>query len=184
MALSHAILSALTERPCSGYDLAKQFDGSVGFFWHASHQQIYRELTKLEQQGLVTAEAVPQEGRPDKKLYQVTEAGQALLRDWIAQPSKGSPLKDELLVKLFVGYLVPPETAIAMLQQERSHHAATLEEYQAIEQRYFAKPAAMTPAGQFQYITLRNGIHYETAWLTWCDETLATLRSMNQGQGE
>jgi DNA-binding PadR family transcriptional regulator len=77
MALSHAILSALTDRPCSGYDLAKQFDGSVGFFWHASHQQIYRELTKLEQQGLVTAEAIAQAGKPDKKVYRVTEAAEA-----------------------------------------------------------------------------------------------------------
>jgi DNA-binding PadR family transcriptional regulator len=178
MALSHAILSALTERPCSGYDLAKQFDGSVGFFWHASHQQIYRELTKLEQQNLVTAETVLQEGRPDKKLYCVTEAGKAMLREWIAQPSNCPPTKDDLLVKLFVGYLVSPDTLVATLGHERAQHAATLEAYRNIEQTYFANLEAMPQATQFQYITLRNGIHYETAWLAWCDETLERLGRM------
>lgn len=178
MALSHAILSALIDRPCSGYDLAKQFDGSVGFFWHASHQQIYRELTKLEQQAFVTAEAIAQEGKPDKKIYRVTAAGNAQLKEWIAQPSKCLPTKDDLLVKLFVGYLVPPKTMGATLEYERAQHVATLEAYRAIEQQYFSNPEAMAIAARFQYITLRNGIHYETSWLTWCDETLATLSTL------
>ena len=178
MALSHAILSALTDRSCSGYDLAKQFDGSVGFFWHASHQQIYRELTKLEQQGLVTAEAIAQAGKPDKKVYRVTEAGKAHLQDWIAQPSKCVPTKDDLLVKLFVGYLVAPETLRATLHHERAQHGATLAAYRDIEQTYFTNPEGMPLAARFQYITLRNGIHYETSWLAWCDETLATLATL------
>jgi DNA-binding PadR family transcriptional regulator len=178
MALSHAILSALIECPCSGYDLAKQFDGSVGFFWHASHQQIYRELTKLGQQGLITAEAIAQEGRPDKKLYRVTATGKAWLQDWIAQPALCPPTKDELLVKLFVGYLVPSATLLDVLHHARAQHLATLESYRMIEQKYFANPVAMGRAAQFQYITLRNGIHYETSWLAWCDETLETLQAL------
>ncbi|MBE9158239.1 PadR family transcriptional regulator [Nodosilinea sp. LEGE 06152] len=178
MALSHAILSALTDRPCSGYDLAKQFDGSVGFFWHASHQQIYRELAKLEQQELVTAEAVAQEGKPDKKIYRVTETGKHQLKAWIAQPSKCVPTKDDLLVKLFVGHLVPPATIQAILEHERAQHVVVLEAYRDIEQKYFAHSDALSLAAQFQYFTLRNGIHYETSWLTWCDETLATLKTL------
>ncbi len=180
MALSHAILAALTECPCSGYDLAKRFDGSVGFFWHASHQQIYRELTKLEEQGLICAEVITQTSRPDKKQFHVTPAGTECLQAWIAQPIKGSPLKDELLVKLFVGYLVPPATLIPTLQQERAQHTAALAAYQAIEQQYFADTDAISPAGRFQYLTLRNGIHYETAWLAWCDEALAALDVMEK----
>ncbi|MBE9138526.1 PadR family transcriptional regulator [Nodosilinea sp. LEGE 07088] len=175
MALSHAILSALIGCPCSGYDLAKQFDGSVGFFWHASHQQIYRELAKLEQQSLIAAEAVAQEGKPDKKIFSVTGSGKALLKQWIAQPSKCAPTKDDLLVKLFVGYLVPPTTLQATLKHGRAQHAETLETYRAIEQAYFAESSAMSLSARFQYITLRNGIHYETSWLAWCDETLETL---------
>ncbi|MCX7595443.1 MAG: PadR family transcriptional regulator, partial [Fischerella sp.] len=87
MALAHAILASLIGRPCSGYDLAKQFDGSVGFFWQATHQQIYRELSKLETQGWITSEIISQEGRPDKKLYSVTELGKQQLKEWIAPVS-------------------------------------------------------------------------------------------------
>ncbi len=66
MALAHAILAALLDCPCSGYDLRKRFEGSVGFFWQASFQQIYRELGKLEELGWVESEAIVQQGRPDK----------------------------------------------------------------------------------------------------------------------
>jgi DNA-binding PadR family transcriptional regulator len=179
MSLSHAILAALSDRPCSGYDLAKQFDGSVGFFWQASHQQIYRELAKLEDQSLISAEAVAQVGKPDKKIFCVTETGQDVLRAWIAQPTKAPPTKDELLVKLFVGHLVPVATVRATLLNDRDRHAATLAAYRDIEQTYFADPAGLSRCGRFQYITLRNGIHYETSWLAWCDETLATLNDID-----
>jgi DNA-binding PadR family transcriptional regulator len=52
MSLSHAILATLSNGCYSGYDISKQFAGSVGFFWYATQQQIYRELGKLEEQGL------------------------------------------------------------------------------------------------------------------------------------
>ncbi len=178
MALSHAILAALTDCPCSGYDLAKQFDGSVGFFWHASHQQIYRELTKLEDQELVIAKAVAQAGKPDKKIFSVTESGKAVLKEWIAQPSKCSPTKDDLLVKLFVGHLVPSETVQATLRHERAQHVDALAAYRDIESKYFTNCESLSPSARFQYITLRNGIHYETGWLAWCDETLAILETL------
>ena len=56
MALAEAILVCLTERPMSGYDLAKNFDASIGFFWRASHQQIYRELGRLREKGYVVSQ--------------------------------------------------------------------------------------------------------------------------------
>lgn len=175
MALSHAILAVLSGEACSGYDLAKQFDGSVGFFWTASHQQIYRELSKLEQQGLIDLEVFHQDGKPDRKVYSITPAGLDWLRDWIMQPSPLPPVKDELLVKLFVGQLVPPLAIRQLLEDQRSQHAEILATYQAIEQNYFAHPQDLSPEMQFQYMTLRNGIHYETGWLAWCDEAMEML---------
>ena len=53
MSLSHALLAALSQQSATGYELAQHFDGSLGHFWKASHQQIYRDLAKLEAQGLV-----------------------------------------------------------------------------------------------------------------------------------
>jgi DNA-binding PadR family transcriptional regulator len=175
MALSHAILAVLANRSCSGYDLAKQFDGSVGFFWHATHQQIYRELTKLEESGWVDLEVMRQDGKPDRKCYSINPAGTAHLREWIAQPAALQSTKDELLIKLFVGHLVPSETLIQLLQQQRSLHAENLATYHTIEREGFADPANLSMALRCQYLTLRAGIHYETGWLAWFDEAIGQL---------
>jgi DNA-binding PadR family transcriptional regulator len=174
MALSHAILAVLASRSCSGYDLAKQFDGSVGFFWHATHQQIYRELTKLEESGWVDGLVVEQNGRPDKKSYSINAAGTLHLQDWIAQPTSLSPMKDELLTKLFVGHLVPIETLLQRLEETRSQHTENLATYHTIE-KLFSNPAKLSLQLRCQYLTLRNGIHYETGWLAWCDEAMTVL---------
>lgn len=176
MALAEAILAALSEHPCSGYDLAKKFDGSVGFFWKATHQQIYRELTKLEDMNFVSVETVHQEGRPDKKLYSVTELGKAHLREWIAKPGEVSPIKDELLVKLFAGYIVPIPTILAELERHRTQHLERLSTYQKIEQEYFQQPQRLPIEKKYVYLTLRQGIRYETQWLEWCDEAMELLR--------
>ena len=71
MALEHAILVSLAERSASGYDLARRFDASIGHFWSASHQQIYKVLGRMEADKLVAADLIAQEGRPDKKVYAI-----------------------------------------------------------------------------------------------------------------
>jgi DNA-binding PadR family transcriptional regulator len=175
MALSHALLTALHEAPCSGYDLAKKFDGTVGFFWSASHQQIYRELTKLEEQTYISAMVVQQSNRPDKKIYAVTEAGNDYLREWIARPSTVAAIKDELLVKLFAGDLVEPAVILAELEHHRSQHQELLDTYKSIEQRFFANACQLDVNRRYQYLTLRQGIRLETEWLAWCAEAIESF---------
>ena len=175
MALAHAILARLIDTPLSGYDLAQQFDGSVGYFWAASHQQIYRELSKLEQQGWIAGETVPQTGKPDKKLYYVTETGKQQLKSWIAEPSEPSPIKDDLLVKIFAGYVAPQAIAIE-LQRHQTAHREKLAVYKAIEQKYFSNPQILSEIEKFQYLTLLNGISYETHWLSWIDRAIELLK--------
>ena len=72
MALGDAILACLTERPMTGYELAKTFDSSIGFFWKADHQQIYRELSKLRDRGHIQGREVVQSGKPNKLVYTLT----------------------------------------------------------------------------------------------------------------
>ena len=91
MALEHAILVSLSERPASGLELAHRFDRSIGFFWSATHQQIYRVLGRMEVDGWVRSSAVEQHGRPDKKVYKVTTAGRGELSNWLASPMPASP---------------------------------------------------------------------------------------------
>ncbi|MBW4695658.1 MAG: PadR family transcriptional regulator [Lyngbya sp. HA4199-MV5] len=175
MSLSHAILAILLDQPCSGYDLRKRFESSVGFFWQASFQQIYRELSKLEDQGFLSAETIHQQNRPDKRLFHMTEAGEAYLQDWIAKPCDVAPLRDDLLVKTFSGYAVPIATFLAELKQHRSQHQERLAVYQHIEQQFFSEPKTLPTKAKFHYLTLLNGIRFETAWLGWCEESIALL---------
>ena len=101
MSLAYAIMTALTEDELTGYELAKSFDTSLGFFWHASHQQIYRELKILSQKGWVHSRSVAQARRPDKTLYELTALGLEELHAWVESSSKVRPAKDELLIKLY-----------------------------------------------------------------------------------
>lgn len=175
MALSHAILAALNDVACSGYDLAKQFDGSVGFFWNASHQQIYRELTKLEESGYVEATVIHQANRPDKKNYTVTATGVDYLRAWITEPSTVAYPKDELLVKLFAGSIVDRQTILDELEHHRAQHQARLDLYYSIERQAFSQPPTLTLAHRYQYLTLRQGIRLETEWLNWYAEAIVSI---------
>ena len=72
MALADAILACLTEHPMTGYELAKTFDSSIGFFWKADHQQIYRELSRLRDRGHIQGREVVQSGKPNKLVYTLT----------------------------------------------------------------------------------------------------------------
>ena len=178
MALAHAILVALLDGPSSGYDLAKRFDGTVGVFWEASHQQIYRELAKLETLGHITSTTVPQETRPNKRLYAIADAGQTHLAAWLHTPSRIPPLKDDLLVKLFGGYLVERPVILQALRQHRKQHQTRLVEFQAMEDRFFPDVEVLSDQAVYQYLTLRNGIQHEQGWLKWCDEAVQTLQAL------
>ena len=81
MSLRDAVLAALLEAEASGYDLAKSFDASVANFWMATPQQLYRELDRLAEQGLIQSRVVEQERRPNKRMYSLTPAGHEAVID-------------------------------------------------------------------------------------------------------
>ena len=100
MSLRDAVLAALLEGESSGYDLAKDFDASVANFWMATPQQLYRELERLAEQGLIQARIVEQERRPNKRMFSLTEAGYDAIRQFTGRPPKPSAIRDELLIKV------------------------------------------------------------------------------------
>jgi DNA-binding PadR family transcriptional regulator len=169
------LLAALCDRPCSGYDLAKQFQGSVGYFWSATHQQIYRELHKLEDLGWISATAVSQDGRPDKKVFSVTPLGCDRLRQWISTPHDLPVTKDEILVKVFAGYLVPSSVLVGQLRHCQQQHQARLEVYQDIEAQFFQHLPPEPNHRHFAYLTLKRGISFTQEWIRWCEETIVWL---------
>ena len=77
MSLAHAVLTSLIEKPSSGYALARRFDKSIGYFWHATHQQIYRELARMEAKGWIVSDTAPDAGATRKREYRVLATGRA-----------------------------------------------------------------------------------------------------------
>ncbi len=183
MALAHAILALLSDHSHTGYDLARDFDGSVGFFWKATHQQIYRELADLEEQGRVRSEVMLQEGRPNKKIYHLTPEGRDWLARWIPEPCEPGPNREDLLVKTFAGALVPPAALAREIERHRVIHVQKLAQYHVIQQKYFPDPAVFTLKDRYGYLTLRRGIRQETEWIDWCDEVLVLLTAVPNEAG-
>jgi PadR family transcriptional regulator, regulatory protein AphA len=181
MALKHVILTVLHQGPATGYEIVKDFDDVMGFFWSASHQQVYRDLAQLTDAGLVRFTEVSQEHRPDKKVYELTEAGREALREWVEAPIKPPRTQDELLVKLLAGELVGSDALEKLLADQRELHREMLQTYRSIEREHFSEsPLEEIPAvHRLVYMTLRRGILGEEAWLAWADEleeVIATLR--------
>src|SRR3546814_18989276 len=96
MALSHAILVTLLDRPHSGYEISKRFDQTVGFFWRARKQQIYQELHKLAGDGLVSADTVEQVERPNRIVYTITDDGRKTIEHWVREPTPSPSVTAEL----------------------------------------------------------------------------------------
>lgn len=173
MSLPHALLTALVEHPCSGSELAERFDKSIGYFWHATHQQIYRELARLEE--ALWIEALPAEtGRGRKRQFRLLPAGRKELRRWIAERQDPAPLRDELMVRLRAEAAVGPtglEREIARLQ---ALHQDKLAVYQRIEQRDFMGQD-QSRERRLQHLVLKAGILQEHLSLAIAKEALEIL---------
>jgi DNA-binding PadR family transcriptional regulator len=174
VALGDAILVCLTERPMTGYELAKTFDSSIGFFWKADHQQIYRELTKLRERGYVQGREVVQSGKPNKLVYTLTPEGKAALRHWAARPSTPPSIKDDMLVRLCALDAVDMEPMRADLMARLEYHRDRLARYERVLKKRFPQ-GAQNLADTGKLLALRLGLRHERAVVEWCEEALETL---------
>lgn len=190
MSLDHALLVSLLEKPSSGYELARRFERSIGYFWHATHQQIYRVLSRMESAGWISAEVRTGESAPDRKVFTVSREGRTELSRWMAEPVDAEGTRDALLVKLRAAAFGDAEHLIPEFEHHRATHANRLTAYRVIEARDFADVRSTSPGAQspgaldrqraLQYQVLKSGIRYEQGWLEWCEETLNLLRSFKK----
>ncbi|SEO72188.1 PadR family transcriptional regulator [Actinacidiphila rubida] len=180
MALRHAVMAALLEGEASGYDLAKGFDASIANFWMAAPQQLYRELDRMEADGLVRARVVEQERRPNKRLFSLTEAGREAVRAYVAEPpGRPTAIRDELLVKVQcadVGDTGAVRSAIAERVRWAEAKVARYERLRArlldgrTEDAYLAEADRIGP-----YLTLLRGISFEQETVRWGGVALRAL---------
>ncbi len=172
MALEHALLVSLTERPGSGLELSRRFDRSIGLFWRASHQQIYRTLGRMEADGWLSVETVAQSGKPDKKVYAVADPGAKALAAWIAETGPVEQSRSDLAVRLRGASYGDRAAVLGGVREHLAEHATRLAAYRAWCDRDYPEPAALTGADLDQYLVLRGGIRLEEFWVDWLTEYL------------
>lgn len=177
MALSEAILVCLTERPMSGYDLAKNFDASIGFFWRASHQQIYRELGKLREKGHVESQEITQSGKPNRIVHTITPEGRKALMSWSSKPCKQPSIKDDLLVKFYGVDGVDIGAFIEQLQLRMEQHQTKLSKYMRIKARHF-DDKNLTLNQQGKLIALELGVEQEKQHIQNIADAIEKVRAL------
>lgn len=179
MSLPHALLTALIERPgSSGLELAHRFDKSIGHFWNATHQQIYRELAKLEAEGLITSQAQA-EARGRKRNYHVLPAGREVLRQWLGEDEPLPVLRDVLMVKLraeaVLGHDADSSRRLKdMLNTRLAAHRAKLAEYETFAARDFALENP-DRAVRLRQMILKAGLRHERGWIETLEDALTLM---------
>ncbi|MFJ2814809.1 PadR family transcriptional regulator [Streptomyces sp. NPDC087294] len=179
MSLPHAILTALLEKPSSGLELTRRFDRSIGYFWSATHQQIYRELGKLESAGHIRALPTEQPARGQKKSYEVLPAGRAELARWTAAPQDPKAYRDPLFLRLRAAAVVGGAGIASDLRRHLDLHQDQLAAYEEIERRDFP-PGRNTPQDRLQHLVLRAGIDLETFWTQWLTHALTEFEDLTE----
>lgn len=108
-------LGMLTDGEASGYDLKKQFESTFSHFFAAGYGSIYPALSSLLADGLVDCREIPQDGRPDRKVYRITETGRACLRRALDEPNPGHKVRSEFLATMYFAHLMSPEQVASVL---------------------------------------------------------------------
>ncbi|RSM82709.1 PadR family transcriptional regulator [Amycolatopsis sp. WAC 01375] len=179
MALRNAILATLLDGEFSGYDLAKSFNASVANFWTATPQQLYRELDKMEAQGLVAARVVEQRRRPNKRLFSLTDAGAAELAEFTTRAPKPTAIRDELLVRI-QAVEAGDDKAVRRAVADRMATAETkLKRFERLRERLLGEATEVeflaTAPRVGPYLTLARGMAFEQENIRWCAQVLAVL---------
>lgn len=127
--LRFILLGLLRAEPCYGYELKSVFERFLGGTWPLNVGQVYAALGKLEDEGLVECEVVPQDGTPDRKVFSITTAGEAELNRWLGVPETGPVrLRDEFFMKILIATITSGPLAAALIGQQRAAHFRALSE--------------------------------------------------------
>jgi PadR family transcriptional regulator AphA len=178
-----ALLGLLTHRPMSGYDLKQLSSWSIGHFWRQGYGQIYPALKTMTAAGLIRRKTETTPGRPDRHIYSLTPAGRKELNHWMGRPAVKDVPRNELLLKLFLGGLVPLDISREHIAEHRKREKEALATYAAIKKR-LEKEAAEDAQKPFWLMTLSYGECMAEAAVKWCDTTLSALGGSNRAPKE
>jgi DNA-binding PadR family transcriptional regulator len=171
---AYVILGLLHKGPKTGYEIKSVVDHSTRFFWAASYGQIYPELRKLAEAGLIQGRSNPSGGRKRTE-YRLTAAGREELRRWLEIEPAVFEMRDEALLKLFFAG-ASPEAATRAIEAKRAANVETLRQLGEVE------PLAKDSPDPFPYMVLRFGVGLSEFIIGWCDGALAELAEEEEAQ--
>jgi DNA-binding PadR family transcriptional regulator len=167
MSLRHAVLGLLALEPTTGYDLAQRFDRTLANAWHASHSQIYPELARLQDAGMVE---VVGEGPRRSRTWAVTQRGHEELRRWMTETEPNRSQRNETAVRWFLLSLIDPADRRIALERELAFGAEEIERLQAIADHLDATPDARPFRS-----TVDLGLRINAVMREWLAEQLDAL---------
>ena len=166
---AYVILGMVQKEPRSGYDIKALIDNSSRFFWAASYGQIYPELKRLAQAGLIVGSDFPTGGRR-RTVYEITADGEEELRAWLRRPPLTFEMRDEGLLKLFFAEALPRAEALAILRQMRERRLEVHQRLRAIEQM------KTDDEDSFPMIVLQGGLEFTEWFADWCERMEEQIR--------
>ncbi|CAM3405181.1 PadR family transcriptional regulator [Marinicrinis lubricantis] len=171
-----AVLGILAIGPQSGYDIKKLMERSTRYFWNENYGQIYPHLSALLDNQDVTMHIEKQDGKPDRKVYTITDKGKKSLEDWLRTPLKLSIMeqKNELLLRLFFGQHASPETNIQHLKSLKEQLQDQLFVLETMEDE-IRSCHPDDPNLTYWLITINYGKLQSKALIEWCEDSIQLL---------
>jgi len=173
MSLRHAALGLLADGPASGYDLLKIFDRSLAFIWPATQSQLYGELNRLADDGLIE---VSHEGPRGRKDYSITDRGRAELEHWITDVEPDRIRRNEAMLRVFFLGTVGPVAAKAYLEREATVHEGLEELLATIERDTDWDNSDFNRYGHLVIESGRRYAHAQSEWAHWAAAQVADPR--------
>jgi DNA-binding PadR family transcriptional regulator len=159
---AYVILGMVRGGPKSGYEIKAGVDETTRFFWAVSYGQIYPELKRLSEAGLLVGVDAPTGGRR-RTVYEITADGEEELKAWLRQPPRTYEMREEGLLKLFFADALPRSEAVEILRAMRAHRLAVAAKLRAMA------PLAREKDDPFPLAVLEAGIEFTEWFAQWCE---------------
>ncbi|MET9886486.1 PadR family transcriptional regulator [Streptomyces sp. NPDC006430] len=170
MSLRHALLGLLSERPASGYDMLKSFDTALATVWPATQSQIYTELSRLADAGLISVAA---EGPRGRKEYALTDEGLAELRHWLTEVKPQRNTRSDVLLRVFFLGVLTPEQARGYLAELMELSEQGTAQLRALDASVDWGDDSLSVYGR---IALEYGIRFNEMRRDWADWAVGQIR--------
>ena len=187
MSLKHALLGLISYQPMTGYEIKQFFDSSIAHFWNAELSQIYPALKALEDSAYVIKHVEVQENRPNRKIYEITDAGREEFLRWMRTPTPPAGLRDPFLIKIFLGTELPVEDTLVLMRRQMEEHQKVIAFSETVLRERIAHAVAhekfTTKHALYWTLTLEMALAYRRAYVDWCERAMRLLEESMLGEG-